>query len=82
MSLFDNIKIGDQLKDKETGRIITIINIREEGIIDYTCKPYTIKLSMYNFGIVKGGTLQIKDPICKIENERQYEKFEGENDAS
>lgn len=73
MSLFDNVKVGDQLRDKLTGRIITITEVGDD-YLSYECEPYTIKLGQYNYGTCKGGSIQLGDPIIKAVNEAYYEE--------
>jgi hypothetical protein len=59
--IFDNAKIGDQFKEKSTGRLITVSQIGSYGI-DYSCEPYTQKFGEGVFHTVSGGRLYTKNP--------------------
>lgn len=62
--IFDDVKVGDQFRERNSGRLITVTELSAKGF-HYTCEPYSIKIG-YNgvvpeFGTVKGGELFVKD---------------------
>jgi hypothetical protein len=59
--VFDDVKVGDQFKEKSTGRLITVTKIESYGI-DYTLEPYSIKWGQGVFHTVTGGRLYTKNP--------------------
>jgi len=62
--IFDNVKVGDQFKEKQTGRIITVTELTEMGC-NYICNPYNCKLGINQFVTVTGGQLYTNDPNTK-----------------
>lgn len=61
--IFENVKVGDQFKDKATGRILTITGVGPSRV-QYTCEPYMVHGDK-GMLIVTGGTLFISQfPEC------------------